>query len=77
MTESFAKPTMVKHSKLSNREFDVMLLLAQGITSSEISYRFKISIKTVSNYRARVLFKLELNNNAEITRYCNKNKLID
>ena len=68
---------MLKHSKLSKREFNVMLLLAQGITSSEISCRCKISIKTVSTYRARVLFKLELNNNSEITRYCIKNKLID
>ena len=54
------------HEKLSEREFQVFLMIAKGKSLIEISRELSISIKTVSTYRARILEKLELENNAEI-----------
>jgi DNA-binding NarL/FixJ family response regulator len=57
------------HEKLSDREYQVMCLLAEGKQVSEIAVQLALSIKTVSTYRARVLEKLHLHNTAEIVRY--------
>lgn len=64
------------HEKLSEREFQVLLMIARGRTLREISKDLSISIKTVSTYRARILEKLELQNNAEIINYAIKHGLI-
>ncbi|MBN2627073.1 MAG: response regulator transcription factor [Spirochaetales bacterium] len=64
------------HKSLSEREYQVMLMLARGMTSSEISDKLNLSIKTVSTYRTRLLQKMNLKNNAQITYYAVKNKLI-
>ncbi len=64
------------HNSLSNREFEVMVKLAQGRSLTEISEDLFISIKTVSVYRSRILVKLSLSNNAEIVQYCLKERLI-
>lgn len=64
------------HEKLSEREFQVFLMLAKGKSLIEISKELLISIKTVSTYRTRILEKLDLKNNAEITSYAIKHKLI-
>ena len=64
------------HEKLSEREFQVLLMIARGRTIREISKDLSISIKTVSTYRARILEKLELQNNAEIINYAIKHGLI-
>jgi len=64
------------HESLSEREFHVMLYLAQGKSISEIKKVLNISDKTVSTYRARILEKMQLKNNAELTTYALKNKLI-
>lgn len=63
--------------KLSNREYDVLILIAKGKSLKEISFILKISEKTVSTYRYRILKKLNLKNNAEIIYYAIKNKLIN
>lgn len=65
------------HAALSDREFEVMILIASGKTVSAIAGELCLSDKTVSTYRARVLGKLGLENNMEITRYAFKNRLID
>lgn len=57
------------HDRLSEREFSVMRLLSQGMTLTAIGESLNLSPKTVSTYRARVLAKLELRNNNELTRY--------
>jgi len=64
------------HEKLSEREFQVLLMIARGKTLREISKDLSISIKTVSTYRARILEKLELQNNAEIINYAITHGLI-
>jgi len=64
------------HEKLSEREFQVFLMIAKGKSLIEISKELSISIKTVSTYRARILEKLGLENNAEIINYAIKHGLI-
>jgi two-component system invasion response regulator UvrY len=57
------------HEALSNREYQILLLLAAGKVPKEIGSELSLSVKTVGTYRARVLGKLKLKNNAEIMRY--------
>ncbi len=64
------------HEKLSDREFQVMRLLAEGHKLEEISKKLYISKNTVSNYRNSLLKKMELRNNSELTIYAIKNHLI-
>ena len=65
------------HESLSDREFQVMRLLAVGKTVKEIGEELFLSIKTVSTYRTRILEKMEFNNNAELIHYAIKNQIID
>lgn len=65
------------HEKLSDREVDVMLMIASGMTTKEIAEKLCISTKTVSTYRSRILEKMGMNTNADIINYALKNKLID
>ena len=76
ISTNFEKNKGPLHNRLSKREFSIMLLLASGKSPTEIGYELDISIKTVSTYRARLLRKLEIENNVEITRYCLNNDLI-
>ena len=64
------------HETLSDREFSVFKLLASGKSISDIAESFLLSTTTVSTYRARILNKLNLKNNAEMTLYCVENKLM-
>lgn len=64
------------HDLLSDREYDVMLLLASGKTVSEISGDMHLGVTTISTYRARILAKLNLKNNAELMRYAIQSELI-
>lgn len=65
------------HAALSDREFQVMRMIAFGKTVKEISYELSLSIKTVSTYRTRVLAKMLLKNNAELMRYAVENDLVE
>lgn len=65
------------HEKLSDREYQVMLLIASGKTISEIAAILSLSIKTVSTYRSRILMKMDLKNNAELTYYAMHNGLVE
>ncbi len=62
---------------LTNRELQVLRGLAGGKTNREIAEDYGISIKTVDTYRFRVLKKLNLRNNAELTRFAIQNRLVD
>lgn len=57
------------HEQLSDREMQVLQQLASGKTVSEVAEELSLSVNTISTYRARMLEKLSLNNNAELTRY--------
>lgn len=57
------------HERLSDREFDVMRGIASGRTVSEIAAQMHLSVKTVSTYRTRLLEKMRMSTNAELTRY--------
>lgn len=64
------------HEKLSDREFDVFKLLAAGKAVSDIADQLSLSVTTVSTYRARILEKMTLKSNADLTRYALNNNLI-
>ena len=65
------------HEKLSDREFQIMRMIAQGKTIKTIGEELYLSEKTVSTYRTRLLEKMYMKTNAEIISYVLKNKLID
>src|SRR6266481_2331735 len=69
-----AKPL---HETLSNREYQVMQMIASGKTVQEIGKELFLSVRTVSTYRARILEKMNMNSNAEIIRYAVDHELID
>lgn len=65
------------HEQLSEREFQVFLKLARGETAGDIAKTLSLSVKTVSTYRTRVMEKMNLSSNSDLTYYALKNKLID
>jgi DNA-binding NarL/FixJ family response regulator len=65
------------HQQLSDREFEVLKLIASGLTASEVAEKLLLSVKTVSTYRTRILDKLHLSTNAELTRYAIHEKLVE
>lgn len=65
------------HATLSDREYQTLVMIASGMTVGEIAEKLCLSVKTISVYRARLLEKMRLGNNAEITHYAIKNHLID
>jgi two-component system invasion response regulator UvrY len=64
------------HQSLSDREFHVLRLIASGKTVKEIADELTLSVKTISTYRARVLEKMGMKTNAELTRYAVSNRLV-
>jgi two-component system, NarL family, invasion response regulator UvrY len=64
------------HERLSDREYQVFRLLASGKTIGEISEMLALSVKTVSTYRARIMEKTGLENNAQLTHYAFKHHLV-
>ncbi|THU38173.1 response regulator transcription factor [Niastella caeni] len=69
-------PNQLPHEKLSEREFDVLKRIASGKTVSEIAASLSLSVNTISTYRSRILEKMGMQNNAELTLYAVENKLI-
>ena len=65
------------HEQLSEREFQVFLKLAKGETAGDIAKALSLSVKTVSTYRTRLMEKMSLASNSDLTYYALKNKLID
>jgi len=70
-------PGQAPHDRLSDRECQVMCLVAGGKTVTEVATELSLSAKTVSTYRARILTKLGVSNNAEIVRYAFQHGLVD
>jgi two-component system, NarL family, invasion response regulator UvrY len=70
----FERPS---HESLSDREYQTMCLIASGKTLTDIAAELSLSVKTVSVYRARLLEKMGLKNNSELTHYAMKNKLVE
>ncbi len=62
---------------LSMRELQVLRKLALGATNKEVAISYNISVKTVDTYRSRILKKLALRNNADLSRYAIQNKLVE
>ena len=65
------------HETLSDREYDVMCRIASGKTVKEIAEQLYLSVKTISTYRARILEKMKMKSNAELTHYAIKLGLVD
>ncbi|MEO5795194.1 MAG: response regulator transcription factor [Rhodoferax sp.] len=77
LVESLSKPVLeVPHAALSEREMQTLLKIASGKRLSDIAEELLLSPKTVSVYRTRVLEKLKLANNAELTVYAIRNNLV-
>lgn len=71
-----ANLSKLSYEYLSNREFDVMRLLASGKTISEIAEKLSLSVTTISTYRTRVMTKTGLHSNSDLTKYAIENELL-
>jgi DNA-binding NarL/FixJ family response regulator len=65
------------HEKLSDREYQTLVMIASGKTPTQIADELNLSVKTVSVYRARLLEKMRMKNNAELTHYGLKHGLTE
>jgi DNA-binding NarL/FixJ family response regulator len=72
-----SQPGKVPHENLSNREFEVLCSIASGKTVNEIASKLSLSNKTISTYRRRILDKMEMRTNAELTHYAIRNGLVE
>jgi DNA-binding NarL/FixJ family response regulator len=71
------KTNPLLHNKLSDREYQIMCLIASGRTAEEISIDLSISVHTFYTYRNRILEKMQLKSNVELTQYAIRKKLIE
>ena len=76
LAEDLGGRATIPHERLSDREFEVMRGIAGGSTVSEIAARLHLSVKTVSTYRMRLLDKMGMATNAELTHYAIQNGLV-
>lgn len=74
--EKVKKPKKALPNQLTQREMEVLALLASGISNRHIAETLSISVKTVETHKAHILIKLGLNNNAELIRYATRNNII-
>lgn len=65
------------HENLSDREFQTLTMIASGFSVGDIAEKLSLSVKTISMYRTRMLEKMQLRHNADITHYAIKNHLVD
>jgi two-component system invasion response regulator UvrY len=70
-------PGKPPHENLSDREYQVMVMIASGKPVGAIAKELSLSVKTISSYRANILLKTKMKNNAEITHYAIQNNLVD
>lgn len=71
------RTSMPLHATLSDRELHVLKLITVGVSLTEIAQKLALSAKTVSTYRARILEKMNMQNNAQLIRYAAEHKLLD
>lgn len=69
-------PSELPHHGLSEREFHVLCLIASGNSLTQIAEKLSLSIKTISTYRSRILEKMNLKSNVDLTHYAIKHKLV-
>lgn len=69
--------TQAPHELLSDREFQTLILISSGYSVSDIAEKLSLSVKTISMYRSRLLEKMQLRHNADLTHYAIKNNLVD
>lgn len=78
LVSQFDEPAdKLPHELLSDREHEVMRMIASGVSLTEIGDRLHVSVKTVSTYRARIMEKMKMSSNAEMTRYAMVHQLIE
>jgi two-component system, NarL family, invasion response regulator UvrY len=65
------------HETLSDREYQTLIMIASGKTVSDIAAELTLSVKTISMYRSRLLQKMKMRHNAELTHYAIKNHLVE
>ena len=71
-----AKAEQLHHERLSDREIEVLRMIASGLTVSQIAEKLFLSVTTVSTYRARILEKMNMTTNAELMHYAFSNHLV-
>ncbi|HAF02159.1 MAG TPA: DNA-binding response regulator [Methylophilaceae bacterium] len=76
LAEQVGGESQSPHETLSDREFQTMIMISSGFSVSEIAEKLSLSVKTVSMYRSRLLEKMHLRHNSDITHYAVKNQLI-
>ncbi|MGA3081567.1 MAG: response regulator transcription factor [Terracidiphilus sp.] len=74
LDDSAGKPL---HESLSDREHEVMKMIAAGVPLTEIGDRLHVSVKTISSYRARIMEKMQMKSNADLTRYAMTHHMIE
>ncbi len=67
--EMSGKTSDLPHKHLSDREYEVLLYIGEGISISEIANRLSLSVKTISTYRTRILEKMGMDNNSDLVKY--------
>ena len=77
MVLQLSHPAKVPHESLSNRELEVLCSIASGKTVKEIAVNLSLSDKTISTYRRRILDKMDMRTNAELTHYAIRNGLVE
>lgn len=77
MADHLSSGSQLPHESLSDREYQIMCQIASGMTAEEIAGQLNISVHTVYSYRNRLLEKMKMKSNVELTRYVVQNKLID
>ncbi|MBF0557765.1 MAG: response regulator transcription factor [Nitrospirae bacterium] len=75
LTDILISDDKMPHERLSNREFEIMLMIAAGKTTGEIAEILFISPSTVGTYRSRIMEKMAMKTNADLTRYVVENRL--
>ena len=70
-------PTSHPHEKLSDREFQILCLIAEGLSVNQIADKLSISSSTVNTYHTRICEKMDMKSNAELIRYAIQNKLVE
>lgn len=65
------------HEALSDREFQTLILISSGYSVGDIAEKLSLSVKTISMYRSRLLEKMQLRHNADLTHYAIKNNLVE
>lgn len=69
--------TAAPHEALSDREFQTLILISSGYSVGDIAEKLSLSVKTISMYRSRLLEKMQLRHNADLTHYAIKNNLVE